>query len=149
MRDFPGAGVKSPVKLADALRAAQEKDAARIQAVVKKREEFPLQFRAEIDEQIAAAEDVQLGEGRVHDEILRRKDDHLADLLDHLVAAFVLDEDTGSAAAAETSARDIRREDAQPRFIDRVAIQIGGVDLQREVALLLRLFERLLEDDGQ
>ena len=67
-------------KTADALRAAQKQDAAGIQAVVKEREELLLQLRGQVDQQVPAAQDVELGEGRIHDEVLRGKDHHLADL---------------------------------------------------------------------
>ena len=50
-----------------------------------------LQFRAEINQQIAASEYVQLGKRRVHDDILRRKDHHFADGLMYPITAIFLD----------------------------------------------------------
>ena len=80
-RDLPFSGAEEVGEAADGLRAAEKQDAAGIQAVVKERHEFLLQLRRQIDQQVAAAQDVQLGEGRVHDEVLRGKDHHLPDLL--------------------------------------------------------------------
>jgi len=69
-------------------RAALKQNAAGREAVMKQRNQFSLHLRGQINQQVAAAQNVQLGEGRVHDEILRRKDHHLADLLAHPVAVF-------------------------------------------------------------
>ena len=57
----------------------------------------------EVDQQVAAAQDVELGEGRVHDEVLRGEDHHLADLFADPVAALLLDEEARS-RSGETSA---------------------------------------------
>ena len=86
-------GEKSSVKVADRLRAALKQNAAGGEAVVKQRNQFLLHLRGQIDQQVAAAQNVQLGEGRIHDEILRRKDHHLADLFAHPVAALLLGEE--------------------------------------------------------
>ena len=65
----------------------------RLQAVVEDGQQLPLQFRPEVDQQIAAAEQVQLGERRVLDDVLRGEDQHLADrLLDPVLAVLLLDE---------------------------------------------------------
>ena len=79
-------------EVADRLRAAEKQNAAGIQAVVKQRNQFLLHLRRQIDQQVAAAQDIQLGKGRVHDEVLRRKDHHLPDLFAHPVAALFLGE---------------------------------------------------------
>ena len=50
-----------------------------------------LPTRLEIDQEIAAADEVYVREGRVADEILPREDDHLAQRLVDPVAAFLLD----------------------------------------------------------
>ena len=62
------------------IRRTQEKDTLRFEGVVEKRQQLVLQFRLEIDEQIAAADQIELGEGRVLDQVLRREDHHLADV---------------------------------------------------------------------
>ena len=51
---------------------------------------FALQIRLEINEQIAATNQVHAREGRVAQQILAGKDEHLADKLGHPVAAGLL-----------------------------------------------------------
>ena len=64
-----------------------------------------LQARLEIDQQIAATDEVHARERRVGDEILPREDHHLAQRLVDAVAAFLLDEEPPQAFR-----RDILRE---------------------------------------
>ena len=52
-----------------------------------------LQARLEINQQIAATDEVHARERRVGDEILPREDHHLAQRLADAVAAFLLDEE--------------------------------------------------------
>ena len=116
---------------ADGFRAAEKQHAAGIQAVVKQRHELLLHLGRQVDQQIAAAQEIQLGEGRIHDEALRGKDDQLADLAGHPAAVLILDEEPAHALG-----RDIRgnvfRIDARPGLVDRVLVQVGGENLQRD-----------------
>ena len=64
---------------------------------MKERHELFLQLRRQIDEQVPAGHEIDLGEGRIHDEVLRRKDHHLADILCDPVAVLVLDEEPAQA----------------------------------------------------
>ena len=125
-------------KAADGLRAPQEQDAAGIQAVVKERQQLLLQLRRQVDQQVAAAQDVELGEGRIHDDVLRGKDHHLADLLADPVAALVLDEEPAQALRRHVRG-DVGREDALAGLVDGVPVQVGGEDLEREVPGRLEL----------
>ena len=59
----------------------------RIQRVVENRDHLLLHRRAEIDQHIAATDEVHLGKRRVVDDILPRKDAHVADGLADAVAA--------------------------------------------------------------
>lgn len=52
-----------------------------------------LKLGREIDQQVAADDDVELGERGVHDDILRGEGDHLPDLLADPVTASVLYEE--------------------------------------------------------
>src|SRR5438477_217556 len=63
------------------------------QAVVKQRNAFLLQLWSEVDQQVAAAQNIQLGKGRVHDEVLHGKDHHFPDLRAQLVAEFNFDKE--------------------------------------------------------
>ena len=119
---------------ANRLRAAEKQDAAGTETVVKQRNEFLLHFRRQVDQQVAAAQDVQLGEGRVHDEVLRRKDHHLADLLAHPVAVFFLDEEPAQPLRRHVGG-NVVREEALAGLVDRVLVQVGGEDLQTKFPL--------------
>ena len=57
---------------------------------MEQRQQLLLQFGLEVDQQIAAAQQVEAGEGWVHHQVLRREDDHLADLVAHPIAVIVL-----------------------------------------------------------
>ena len=60
---------------------------------MKEREKFLLQFRCQIDEQVAATYKGEFGKGRIHDDVLRGKNDHLTDGFCHLIPALHLDEE--------------------------------------------------------
>ncbi len=51
-----------------------------------------LQQRVEVDEQVAAAHQVDLAEGRGGDDVVRGEDHHFADPLAHLVLVLLFDE---------------------------------------------------------
>ena len=102
-----GGGRDDPVKLplaverleqfvvvADALRRRQKQHALRLERVMKSRDQTVLQFHFQVDQHVAAAQQVETGEGRVLDRVLHREHHHLADLLFHPVARIVLDEET-------------------------------------------------------
>ena len=98
---------------------------------MKERQELLLQLRGQVDEQVPAAQDVELGEGRVHDDVLRGKDHHLPDGLADPVAALVLDEEPAQALRRHIRG-DVGRENALAGFLDGVPVQVGGEDLERE-----------------
>jgi len=133
---------------ADALRTSQKENPFRIQAVVKERQQFFLQIRRQIDQQIAADEDIQLGKGGLHDDVLRGKGHHLPDLLADPVAVIFLYKKTFQSLGRHIS-RDVERIDPLAGFVDRILVQVGGIDLQFEVCRGLNLFQRLLEGNGQ
>ena len=47
---------------------------------MKERNQFRLQFGTEVDHQIATRQNVQLREGRIHNDVLRCEDHHFSDL---------------------------------------------------------------------
>ena len=57
-------------KLTHCLGSAQKQNATRQQCVVKHRDQLLLQLGAQVDHQIAAADEVKLGEWRVFDDVL-------------------------------------------------------------------------------
>jgi hypothetical protein len=65
----------------DGLRDAEEQEAARAQRVVEQRDHLLLQPPAEVDQQVAAGDEVEAGERRVADQAVRREDAQVAQLL--------------------------------------------------------------------
>jgi hypothetical protein len=141
-------GGKQVGEVADRLRAAEKQDAAGIQAVVKQRKEFLLQLRGEVDQQVAAAQNIQLGKGRVHDEALRGKDHHFPDLRAHPVAAFHRGKEPFQPLRRYVGG-NIRGINALAGLVNRVLVQVGGKDGQRKFLWGLDLLHRLLEHHGQ
>src|SRR5438105_5579665 len=61
---------------------SQKKEAGGIERIVKYREQFALQIRFEVNQQIAAGNEVLPGKGRVFDQIMRRENAHFANFGD-------------------------------------------------------------------
>jgi len=78
----------------DGFRRAQIQEAARLERVVKDGEHLLLQARLEIDQQVAATDDVHARERGIADDVLSGEDDHLAQGLVDPIAAFLLDEES-------------------------------------------------------
>jgi hypothetical protein len=116
-------------KAAHCLRASQKQKAVGIKAVVKKGQELFLHFRCEIDKQVAAAQDIQLGKGWVHDNILRGEDNHVPYGLGNLVTTVHLDEIPAQALRRHIR-RDVGRKNRLPGFVNSSTVQVGSKDLQ-------------------
>ncbi|MGC4120345.1 MAG: hypothetical protein QM765_38340 [Myxococcales bacterium] len=115
---------------------------------MEQRDELLLQLAREVDEQVAAGEQVELGERRVHDDVLRREHHHLADLLADPEAALLLDEEAAQALGRDVGG-DAVRVDAHACPVDGLAVEVGGEDLQGQVAARPVGLHRLAEDHGQ
>ena len=116
------------MKLADRLRAAKKQNAPGTQAVVKQRHEFLLHLRGEIDQQVAAAQNIQLGKGRVQDEALRGKDHHFPDLRAHPVAVFNFGKEPLEPLRRYVGG-NILRINALAGLVNRILVQVGGKDV--------------------
>src|ERR1700722_4232980 len=75
-----------------ALRASQQKITARVQSVVKGGQHLLLQRDAQIDEEIAATDEIYSRERRIPRDVLNRKDTNIAHLLADLIAVIGLRE---------------------------------------------------------
>ena len=115
---------------------------------MKERKEFFLHLRGQVDQQVPAAQNIQLGKGRVHDEVLRREDHRLPDLFAHPVAVFFFGKEPAQPLRRHVCG-DIVRKDALAGLVNGVPVQVGGKDLQGKAPLGLDLLQRLLEHDGQ
>ena len=59
---------------------------------MKQRNDAVLQLRVEIDQEIAAGHQVELGERRILDDVVLREDAHLAQFLDHAIGVALAHE---------------------------------------------------------
>jgi hypothetical protein len=88
---------------------------------------------SQIDQQVAAAQNIQLGEGRIQDEALRGKDHHFPDLRRHPVAVFIFGKEP-----LEPFRRHVRgnilRINALAGLVNRILVQVGGKDLQLKIS---------------
>src|SRR5689334_23923269 len=79
-------------KPADRFRRAQKQESVWFERVMKSGHRLLLQTRLEIDQQVAATDQVHPREWRIADHILPREYDALAQWFDDAIAALLLDE---------------------------------------------------------
>ncbi len=80
-------------KRANRFGGSEEQKPSRLQGVMKSRQDFFLQPGLEINQQVAATDEVHARERRVAQEILPSEDDHLPQGFADAVAALLLDEE--------------------------------------------------------
>ncbi len=130
---------KKIAELADRLGGAQEEKAVRVQRVVEQGNELLLQVSAHIDQEVAAADEVEPGEGRILDHVLLGKDQHVADaLVDAVGAAAGLGREEARQPLRRDVGGDAGRIEAGPGRGNGLAVDVGGEDLHLEI-----LFQRL------
>ena len=131
---------------ADALRGAEFQEAGGLERVMEDRDDALLQRGAEIDQHVAAADQVELRERRVPRHVLRREDARVPNRLADLIAPVRFDEE-----AAQPVGRDLGLdacgECPGAGSGDRGGAEIGGEHLDREMAL--RLPEELQQADHE
>ena len=134
-------------ELAHALGSAQAQQAARVQRIVEEGEELPLQVRAHVDEQVAAADQVEPGERGIRDHVLLGEDQRVADaLLDAVGGAFrFLGEEAGQAFRRDVGG-DAGRVRAGAGLLDGLAVDVGAEGLHPET--VPQRLHLLLEQDG-
>ena len=138
--------LKQVAEAADGLRGTEEEQAAGLERVVEDGQQPALQVGVEVDEEVAAGDEVQLGEGRVLDDILHGEDGHLADLLADAIHAVAASEVAFQAGPADI-AGDAFRVVAITGGLDGFAVQVGAEDLHLAVAL--RALHGLAQQDGE
>jgi hypothetical protein len=110
------------------LGVAQKQEAVGQKREVEEGDDPVLQVGVEIDQQVAAGDQVELREGRVPDDVVRREDAHLAQFLGDDVGVALLVE-----PAREPLRRDVggdrRRVAPDPRRRERPRVDVGGEDL--------------------
>ena len=104
-----------------------------------------MERRAEVNQDIATEEQIEPGEGRVHDEIVLREQHHFADARVDQIAATLLVEKVGQALRRDI--RGYRRGLASsPGERNRISAEIRAKDLQRVFARSVQPLLGLNED---
>ena len=117
----------------DALRRAELQEAAGLQGVVEDRHDALLQRRTEIDEHVAATDEVDLRERWVSREILRREDADVTDRPADLIASVRLEEEPLQPIARDL-VLDTGGKRPGPRPSDGRAAEVGAEYLHRDGA---------------
>lgn len=107
-----------------------------------------MHFNVQIDQQIAADENVELGEGGIGDNVLGGERDHFTDFLLDPVPVFVLDEITVQPLGGNITG-NVGEKEPQPGLVYGVPVEIGVKDLQGVMDLGFDLLQDFPEDDGQ
>jgi hypothetical protein len=115
---------------------------------VKQRNQPLLQLCGEINQEVAAGDQIQLGERGIHDDVLRCKHHHLPDLFGDAKAALLVHEEPAQALRRHVG-RDRVGVQALARLFDGLTIEIGAEDLQGDVADRPERLCGLLEHHGQ
>ena len=137
---------KRSVKIfTDALGGAEEEEALWAQGVVEERQHLLLQCGIHIDQQVAAADQVDPGERWIPDHVLLGEDQHIADGLVDVIGAVPLGEETGQALRGDVG-RDAVGIDAGAGGLDGLAVDVGSEDLG--LVTPLHPLHLLAEEDG-
>ena len=143
---FPVLDGKHLDKFAHAFGSAEEQPAARFQRVVEQGHELFLKVGTQIDQQVAATDQVKLGERRVLEHILLGKHQHVADALVNAVGTAVgLGGEKARQAFRREVGGDAGRIQSGAGSGDRPAVDVGGEHLHRVV--LLDGLHMLLQQD--
>ena len=128
---------KTAIDMARGFRAAQHQKAVLAQGKMKPRDDFGLRFGAEVDQEIAAGDQIEPRKRRIGDDIMNGEDHRGAKLRRNLVAVIALGKEP-----RQPVRRNIRDNAAAiasfPRGGDGVRIDIGGEDLELHIALCCR-----------
>ena len=139
-RDMP----VDPMLLADRLEVrrdaggrfggAEKEHTLRAQREMEEGQDFPLRLRAQVDEHVAAGDQIEAGERRVGQQALAREHDRLAQLAHDLIAIALLGEEAGEPRRRHVGLDRVRI-DAVAGERHAVRVDVGGEHLQLDVAL--------------
>ena len=113
---------------------AEQQEAAGVQRIVESAAHLLLQFTVEIDEHVAAGNQVDAREWRILEEIVQREQHHVAQILAHAVAVALADEEAAQALLAHI-VLDRRRIAALASDGQRACIEIGAEYLDRRTQI--------------
>jgi len=132
--------------LADGLGAAEEQEAGVFEGEVEQADQPLLDLLVEVDQQVAATDQVQLGERRVADQVLGGEHHRLAHRLVDTVALLLVGEEALQARRCEVR-RDALRIDPGAGLLQGVEVDVGGEYLHGAVAA--RGDDALVQQDRQ
>ena len=120
--------------------------AALFQHEMEQREDLSLQRRLEIDQQIAATDEIEPRKGWIAHQVLRREHHAVAQLLGHLVSVALSFEMLPQAFRGNVGG-DVLQIEADAGFRQRFLVEVGGKDLH--VAGFLRRGVLLKQQHGE
>src|SRR5216117_733924 len=130
----------------DGLRHPEHQEAGVLEGIVEDRQHALLQLRLQVDEHVAAHDEVHLREGRIGGQIVPREDAELAHRLADLMLAIHLHEEAPQPRPRDIEL-DIVRVDPGARLHDRGFTDIASEQLDRDDAV--RVAKGLEPHDGQ
>ncbi len=116
------------VAAVERLRAPEHQDPARPEGVVQDFDGAPLELGLEVDEEVAARDQIHPRERRISEQIVRREDAGVAELLDDRGRAALLGEEAPEPLRAHLARR--RRVASEPGRRERRGVDVGGEDLE-------------------
>ncbi len=130
----------------DRLGVSEHENALRTQGVMEDRHDPLLQEGLQIDQQVAAADEIQVREGRIGRDVLAREDADVANALGDLPAPVGLDEETAPSLGLDVD-HGVFQVDAGARLVDRGVGDVRREDLDGRA--VLRFLRRLEESDRE
>ncbi len=118
-------------QLADALGRPQKQQSVPLQGVMEERQQPALCRAVQIDEQVAAGDEVEFRERRVLADVLRREDDQFPDFLIEPIVAVFLGEEPLPPFARHVH-RDAVRVNPGAGVVDSLAVQVRAENLKGE-----------------
>ena len=133
--------------VAHGFRGPQEEHATGVQGVVEQGDELLLQVAVQVDHEVPAADEIELGEGRILDDVVFGEDDRVPDaFVDAVGQAIGLGHEEPRQALPGQIDGDAGRVEARPGRGQGPAVDVCGEDLEG-VALFDGL-DALLQQDG-
>ncbi len=130
---------------AGALARSQKQVAAGLQREMEQREDGLLRVRLEVDQQVAAGDQIELRERRVANQVVRREDDALADVLRDVIAVR-LEREVALEALRADAGQLLLAVDAGAGDFERRLVHVGRENL--DVRILPARHHLFVQQDG-
>src|SRR4029077_1771780 len=143
---FPVDDGEETLEPADRFGGTEKQDAVRVQGVMKQRQEFLLGLGFQIDQEIAARQEVQLRKWRIGQDVMRCEHHQIPNLLLNPITVVFLGKEPLQALLCDV-AGDADRVEAEARHLNGPAVQVRRKNLHVEATLLLR--QVFTDEDGE